>query len=57
MLLQDGNTSFHLALRKGHVELCRLLLRAKADVDAEDMVREAEPLVDMVREAKPLIES
>ena len=34
-----------------------MLLGAKADVDAKDMVREAEPLVDIAREAKPLIEA
>ena len=57
MLLQYGNSSLHLALCKGHAELCKLLLGAKADVDAKDMVRKAKPLVDMVREAKPFIKA
>ena len=46
MLLQDGNTSLHLASRKRHAELCELLLGAKVDVEAKDMVREAKPLID-----------
>ena len=57
MLLQYGNSSLHLASRKGHAELCKLLLGAKADVEAKDTVREAKPLVDMVREAKPFIKA
>ena len=39
MLLQYGNSSLHLASRKGHAELCKLLLGAKADVEAKDEVR------------------
>ena len=39
MLLQYGNSSLHLASRKGHAELCKLLLGAKADVEAKDKVR------------------
>ena len=46
MLLQDGNTSLHLGSRKRRVEVCQLLLGAKADVEAKNMVREAKPLVD-----------
>ena len=46
MLLQYGDTSLHLALHKGHAELFKLLLGAKADVEAKDMVREAKPLID-----------
>ena len=46
MLLQYGSTSLHLALHNGHAELCKLLLGAKADVKAKDMVREAKPVID-----------
>ena len=46
MLSQYGTSSLHLASRNGHAELCEVLLGAKADVDAKDMVREAKPLVD-----------
>ena len=45
MLLQDGNTSLHLASAKGHAELCKLLLGANADAEARDMVREAKPFI------------
>ena len=38
LLLQDGNTSLHHASRNGRKELCKLLLRAKADVEAKDKV-------------------
>ena len=38
MLLQVGNTSLHFASRDGHTELCKLLLGAKADVQAKDQV-------------------
>ena len=38
MLLQGGNTSLHIASRDGHTELCKLLLGAKADVQAKNQV-------------------
>ena len=41
LLLQRGNTSLHLASSNGRRELCALLLRAKADVEAKDEVLEA----------------
>ena len=46
MLLQDGVTSLQWALRNGNAELCKLLLGAKADVEAKEKVREAKPLID-----------
>ena len=46
LLLQSGNASLHYASRYGHTELCELLLGAKVDVEAKDMVREAKPLID-----------
>ena len=39
--MQDGNTPLHYASSHGHTELCALLLRAKADVEAKDKVRDA----------------
>ena len=39
--MQDGNTPLHHASSRGHTELCKLLLRAKADVEAKDKVRDA----------------
>ena len=41
LLLQSGNTSLHHASSNGRTELCELLLRAKADVEAKDEVLEA----------------
>ena len=41
LLLQSGNTSLHHASSNGRTELCELLLRAKADVEAKDKVLEA----------------
>ena len=38
LLLQRGNTSLHLASSLGRTELCELLLKAKADVEAKDKV-------------------
>ena len=38
ILLQFGNTTLHYASRKDHTELCKLLLGAKADVEAKDQV-------------------
>ena len=38
MLRQDGSTPLHYASSRGHAELCTLLLRAKADVEAKDEV-------------------
>ena len=39
--MQDGDTPLHHASSSGHTELCKLLLRAKADVEAKDKVRDA----------------
>ena len=39
--LQSGSTFLHYASFKGYVELCKILLRAKAAVDANDEVRKA----------------
>ena len=41
MLLQDCNTSLLIASGVGRTELCKLLLRKKADVEATDKVLEA----------------
>ena len=41
MVLQDGNTLLHLASREGHAGNCEWLLRAKAEVEAKDKVRDA----------------
>ena len=41
LLLQSGNTSLHRASSNGRTELCELLLRAKADMEAKDQVFEA----------------
>ena len=46
MLLQGGNTSLHFASRDGQTELCKLLLGAKADVEAKNEVLEVTMEID-----------
>ena len=40
-MFQKGSTSLHCASLHGYAELCTLLLRSKADVEAKDQVHEA----------------
>ena len=39
--VQDGSTALHVAARKGHCEIVRMLLGAKADVNVQNTVSES----------------
>ena len=39
--VQDGSTALHMASQKGHCEIVRMLLEAKADVNMKSNVSES----------------